>query len=179
MLTKKASLIFIVISIAILASCGKQQRVTKGDVYQRINKDIDIGATKSDVTKYLEQLEINGIKPIRHDSYTREQLNFTVIAPNGESVKVEGMIFAVFRSKGFELLNFCPSVGVIFYFDKSDKLINSNIDCFRQEGSADAPTPNNSLNRSANSTAFMRETCIISAVRRARLIRALGPSLKL
>ena len=32
---------------------------------------------------------------------------------------------------------------------------------------------NNSFNRSANSVAFMRETCIISAVRRARLIRAL------
>jgi hypothetical protein len=32
---------------------------------------------------------------------------------------------------------------------------------------------NNSFNRSANSVAFMRETCIILAVRRARLIRAL------
>jgi hypothetical protein len=165
MLTNKVSPLFIVVggaiiaSIFFLASCGKQQRVTKGDVYQRISKDIHVGTDKSEVRKYLEPLEINGIKPVIHDSYTREQLNYTVTAPNGESVKVEGMIFAVFRNKGFDLLNFCPSVGVIFHFDKSDKLFNSNIDCFRQEDVSDAPTPNNSFNRSANSIAFIRETC--------------------
>src|SRR5215213_10103406 len=34
--------------------------------------------------------------------------------------------------------------------------------------------PDNSFNRSANSVAFMRETCIISAIHRARSIRALS-----
>ena len=34
--------------------------------------------------------------------------------------------------------------------------------------------PNNSLNRSANSAVFMRETMLVIMVRRARLIRALG-----
>jgi hypothetical protein len=41
------------------------------------------------------------------------------------------------------------------------------------ENNSNLAAPNNSLNRSANSVAFMREACINSVVRRARLIRAL------
>ena len=41
----------------------------------------------------------------------------------------------------------------------------------------DAPPPNNSFNRSANSVAFICETMLIIMARRARLIRALGVSI--
>jgi hypothetical protein len=112
----------------LLVSCGRE--ISKGDVYQRISNDIRIGADKSEVRKYLEPLEINGIKPTIYDDYRPEQLNFTVTAPDGKSVDVAGMIFATFRNRGLKFFNFCPSAGVIFYFDKSNKLVTYHIDCF-------------------------------------------------
>jgi hypothetical protein len=130
MFSSKASRIFLVIiSATLLISCGRE--ISKGDVYQLISKDIHIGADKSEVKTYLESLEINGIKPTIYDDYKPEQLNFNVDVSEEKSVKVEGMIFATFRSRGIQLFNFCPSAGVIFYFDRSNKLITYHIDCFR------------------------------------------------
>ena len=132
MFTGKAPQIFLLVVITtsalLLVSCGRD--VTKGDVYQRISKDIRIGADKSEVRKYLVPLDINGVKPTIYDDYRQAQLNFTVAAPGGKSVEVEGMIFATFRNSRLKLFNFCSSAGVIFYFDESNKLITYHIDCF-------------------------------------------------
>jgi hypothetical protein len=132
MVTGRASQVFlsaiITASTLLLVSCGRE--VSKGDVYQRISRDVHIGADRSEVRKYLEPLDINGIKPAIHDDYQPAQPSFSVVGPDEKSVEVAGMIFATFRNSRLQLLNFCPATGVIFYFDKSNKLITYHIDCF-------------------------------------------------
>jgi hypothetical protein len=95
-------------------------------VYQNVSRDIQIGATKSDVMKYLDSLEINGIKAERGD-YARG--GYTITDTHGKEVEVDGSIGATFSEWGLPH-DFCSTIGVIFYFDKSEKLITYHIDCF-------------------------------------------------
>ena len=101
--------------------------ISKGAVYQQLHKDIQIGETKSDVMKYLDALEINGIKADRGE-YVRA--GYYVTAPDGNTVEVEGTIGVMFRDK-WGTPDFCQNIGAILYFDKSDKLITCHIDCFK------------------------------------------------
>jgi len=112
----------------LLTSC--KPTITKGDVYQRFNKDIRVGATKSEVIRYVDSLEVNGVKP-RRDEYVRDTSGYPVTAPDGKEVEVEGQIYTSFSNGVSWSFNFCAHVDAIFYFDKSDKLITYHIDCFR------------------------------------------------
>jgi hypothetical protein len=128
-LTIKRTFAFIVISLVAVVSnisCSHNHKVSKGNVYQRVSGDIQIGATKSEVMKYLDSLEINGIKAERGD-YIR--VGYTVTDIHGKEVEVDGTIGAMFKERGLPP-DFCNTIGVIFYFDKSEKLITYHIDCF-------------------------------------------------
>jgi hypothetical protein len=107
-------------------SCVHNHQVSKGSVAQYIGRDIHPGATKSEVLKYLDTLEINGIKAERGD-YAKG--GYTIPSSKGEAVEVDGTVGAMFREKGI-FHDFCSSIGVIFYFDKSEKLITYVVDCF-------------------------------------------------
>ena len=121
-----AFVIISIISALPIVSCTHNHKVSKGSVYQNVSRDIQIGATKSDVMKYLDSLEINGIKAERGD-YARG--GYTITDTHGKEVEVDGSIGATFSEWGLPH-DFCSTIGVIFYFDKSEKLITYHIDCF-------------------------------------------------
>lgn len=123
--------------IFLLASCGQratevlftsgEQKVTKGDVYQNISKKVSMGASKSEVISVVDSLEINGFKAKRSDYARAESLY--IDAPDGKKVKVAGIMSADFRNVRSGPMTF-NTVGVIFYFDESERLINYHIDYF-------------------------------------------------
>lgn len=122
---------FALISISIVStlsniSCAHHHKVTKGNVYQRISRDIQTGATKSEVIRYLDSLEINGIKADRGDYASG---GYIIKDTAGRDVEVGGALGATF-SERWKPPDFCNTIGVIFYFDKSEKLITYHIDCF-------------------------------------------------
>jgi hypothetical protein len=126
----RVSLTFLfVAAIFTLAFTSCAPRVTKGSVGQEVSKCIRIQSDKSQVIKYIDSLEVNAVKPTRYD-YVRDTSRYPVIAPDGKEVKVEGTIYASFANEPSPYFDFCNHVGVIFYFDKSDKLITYHIDCF-------------------------------------------------
>lgn len=120
-----------------LASCGQrttnvlftsgEQKVTKGDVYQNISKKVSIGASKSEVISAVDSLEVNGFKAKRSDYVSSKSLY--IDAPNGKKVNVAGTMSADFHDVGSGSMTF-NTVGVIFYFDDSERLINYHIDYF-------------------------------------------------
>ena len=101
--------------------------ITKGDVYQEVSKNIRSGADRAEVRKYLDSLKVKGAKPVTQE-YKRDTSGYPVYAPDGKAVQVEGFISAKFESVSGVFI-FCHTVWVVFYFDKSDKLINYHIDC--------------------------------------------------
>jgi hypothetical protein len=107
----------------------EKPKITKGDAYEAVNRDVRIGATKTEVLQYVNSLKVNGIKAESTRGYVKNESYFTVIAPDNKKVGVEGTIYASFPNEEMSF-NFCPHVGVIFYFDKSDTLITYHIDCF-------------------------------------------------
>lgn len=109
----------------LLFSCG--QKVTKGDVYQQISKKVSIGASKSEVVKAVDSLEVNGFKAQRSDYVRAESLS--VDAPDGRKVNVAGTMSADFRNVASGPMTF-NTVSIIFYFDESERLINYHIDYF-------------------------------------------------
>jgi len=76
--------------------------------------------------KYLDSLEINGIKAERSDYAIGE---YFITDTHGRQIEVGGVVGATF-SERWKPPDFCNSIGVIFYFDKTQKLITSHIDCF-------------------------------------------------
>ena len=72
--------------------------------------------------KFIDTLEIDGTKAV---SFGYSKNNSTQTIPvNGSNVEVEGVINAEFRGRG---VMYCGSF-VIFFFDKSDKLISYVVD---------------------------------------------------
>ena len=108
----------------LLSSCAP---ITKGDVYQEVSKGINIGADKTQVLAYLESLKVKGEKPII-EQYKRDTSGHLIYATDGKAVFAEGFIAAKFGSLSGVFI-FCDTVWVVFYFDKSDKLINYIIYC--------------------------------------------------
>jgi hypothetical protein len=105
------------------------QKVTKGDVYLRVSEELPLGAGKSEVIRFLDSTEIKGFKAKRND-YERYNSNTSLtFSRDGKEKKVAGEIFAVYKDVGGGFMA-CKSVGVIFYFDESDKLVNWHLDCF-------------------------------------------------
>jgi len=117
----------ILVSVFMLASCGL--KVSKGDVNSGISKGIHVGSDKAEIIKYLDSLEVNGVKPVRSD-YIREAPGYTVIAPDGKTeVEAIGKVSVSFSNGVGGGFYFCESVVSIFYFDRSDKLITWVTDC--------------------------------------------------
>lgn len=130
MLTDKHSCTFILlagisVSTILLVSCG--QKITKGDVYQSISKKISIGANKADVIKVTASLEVNGYRVERSNYLPAESVY--IDAPDGKKIKVAGTMSANFRDAGSGPMTF-NSIGIIFYFDESERLVNYHIDYF-------------------------------------------------
>ena len=121
------SLTIILVCVCGLTSCGLG--VTKGDVRQEMSKVIRIGMDKSEVIQHLNSLEINGVVPLTN-GYVQSTYRYTIAAPDGNDVEVAGRISASFSNGIGGRVSFCPTVGAIFYFDRSEKLINYHIDCF-------------------------------------------------
>jgi hypothetical protein len=116
----------LLVSTFLLSSCGL--RVTKGDAYQTISKVIRVGADRAEVLRFIESLEVNGVKP-SSNGYIPAKSPYTVVAPHGKKVEVAGDVAIFFENGASGHFFFCPSVFAIFYFDKSGKLITYVIDC--------------------------------------------------
>jgi hypothetical protein len=114
--------------IWLICAFTAKPKVTKGDVYRAISKDIRIGATKEEILQYVSSAKVNGIKA-NSRGYVKNGSYYTVTAPDNKEIGVEGTIFPSFPNEEM-FFNFCPHVGIIFYFDKFDKLITYHIDCF-------------------------------------------------
>lgn len=100
---------------AFLTSCSAPSR---GSVYTRIEKDIKIGATKTEVLNYVKRLEINGIKA--NSSGFIKSPSGEKIFVNEKKVNLGGFIDIDFRGRG---VFYCGSF-VVFYFDESEKLVS-------------------------------------------------------
>jgi hypothetical protein len=115
-------------SVLLLASCASV--VSKGDVYQAVSRNIQIGANRSEVEKYLRSLEVKGVEAAVSD-YLPNTSRQDVVAPNGKGVIFEGTVVASFSNGvGGSVLG-CGSVFAIFCFDEDGKLITYQIDCSR------------------------------------------------
>ena len=115
------------VALPFLNSC--RPVVTKGDVSGRIIRELQVNATKADVLKYVDSFEVNGVKAVT-SGYFKDDSGIPLTAPHGEKVDVEGMVVASFKNGWDTPFNFCPRVSALFYFDKSDRLIACNVDCF-------------------------------------------------
>jgi hypothetical protein len=108
--------IAIFINTVFLISCSNPP--SKGEVTARIHRDIQIGTLKTEVLKYIETLEINGIKAVSSDYIKNNSVE--TFSVNQKNADIDGTINIEFRGRG---ALYCGTF-VIFQFDKSGKLVN-------------------------------------------------------
>jgi hypothetical protein len=100
-------------------SCGP--KVTKGDVLERIQKDLQIGSTRQQVAAFIDPLEINGIKATQGNYITPSERN-------GDP-RVKGFVGSCLCDKRSGLVD-SDCVCMMFYFDESEKLVTYEVDEF-------------------------------------------------
>jgi hypothetical protein len=118
---------FLVLSAILLAACTA--RVNKSNLGEKMRREVRVGVDMTEVEKYLQSLEVNGVKP-NITPYVRSNLPYTVPGFYGKETEVVGSMSASFNNglagRGW---GFCPEAFVIFYFDQSDKLVRYVVDC--------------------------------------------------
>ena len=118
---------FLVLSGILLAACTS--RVNKGNLGDKMRREVRVGVDVADMEKYLQSLEVNGVKP-NITPYVRSNSPYTVPGFDGKDTEVVGSMSASFNNglagRGW---GFCPEAFVIFYFDQSDKLVRYVVDC--------------------------------------------------
>jgi hypothetical protein len=118
---------FLVLSGILLAACTP--RVNKSNLGDKLRREVRVGVDVTEVEKYLQSLEVNGVKP-NITPYLRSNLPYTVPGFDGKQTEVVGSMSASFNNglagRGW---GFCPEAFVIFYFDQSDKLARYVVDC--------------------------------------------------
>ena len=112
-------LLLVTVSPLLFSSC---QDISNIDVLDRLEKDIQPGLDKTEILKYIDTLEIKGIKA--NASYYLKNEKEYKISDHGKDIDFDGEITVGFRSKG--ILN-CGSFA-IFYFDESGKLLRYLVD---------------------------------------------------
>ena len=118
---------FLVLSGILLAACTP--RVNKINLGDKMRREVRVGLDVAEVGKYLQSLEVNGVKP-NMTPYVRSNSPYTVPGFDGKETEAVGSISASFNNglagRGW---GFCPEAFVIFYFDQSDKLVRYVVDC--------------------------------------------------
>lgn len=122
MRTSKRLLKITLITALLLLLSTSCREATNIDVLNRLEKDIQPGLDKTEILKYIDTLEINGIKAepsrfVKNDEKTK-------IPVNGKDVEFDSEITVSFPSKG---VFYCGSFA-IFYFDESGKLLRYVVD---------------------------------------------------
>jgi hypothetical protein len=111
--------LIIAFPLLLFSSCREASKI---DVQNRLENDIQLGLDKIEILKYIDTLEIDGIKAAP-SSYIKSDKKYK-IPLNGKEVDYDGEIVVGFRSKGF----FYCGAFAIFYFDESGKLISHVVD---------------------------------------------------
>ena len=120
--TSKLSLKITLITALLLLLFSSCREASNIDVLNRLAKDIQPGLDKTEILKYIDKLEINGIKA-DSSGYLKNDTKIK-IPVNGREVDFDGEIAVSFRSKGFF---YCGSFA-IFYFDNSGRLLRYVVD---------------------------------------------------
>ena len=102
------------------------ETITKQDLREPIDNGLAAGASRQEVEKYLGSLKVKGVRASKYD-YVRDESGQSLTV-KGKEVEVDGTIFAVIR--GGRQWPFFDNVGVIFYFDKSQRLVEYHVDYF-------------------------------------------------
>ena len=115
--------------LSLLTSCGRSL-ITKGDVYERMSRELPIGTPRREATEYLNKLEIKGWKATVFD-YLKYEAPEPFVRDGRES-KIMGHVMACFKGAGAGFIPRLDSTCTILYFDEEGRLINYQIDYFRR-----------------------------------------------
>jgi len=105
----------IALTINLITSCNIP---SKGDVRSQFGSSLKLGATKTDVLKYIDALEINGTKADR-SGYIKNTMSRKV-SINGEDTTYDASVDISFRGQG----SFYCGAFANLYFDQSERLLH-------------------------------------------------------
>jgi hypothetical protein len=114
-------LVIALIMIVSFLAC-KVTRVTEMQVEERISKELPLGSTVPEVVRFLDALEINGLKPRQYGYIPSEPVGTERL--KGMEDRVKGYLAASIENSardGIKLQVY--RIYMTFYFDRDERLI--------------------------------------------------------